>query len=67
MPCSGLNSAARLYVLCFEQQVDRGGAVPGASRVVGDQADPLAAERRESIGAQRVESGHHRRQRPGNS
>ena len=66
MPCSGLKSAARRHLLGCEQQVDGGRAVAGAAGVVGDQPDALAPQRRESIGAKRIESGNDRRRRPGN-
>ena len=58
MPCSGLNSAASRDFLGLEQQIDGRRAVAGAAGVVGDQPDALAAQRREPLGAQRVEPGN---------
>ena len=54
----GAEERGETDLLGFEQEIDGRRAVAGASGVVGDQPDPLAAERRESIGAKRVEPGN---------
>ena len=39
------------------QQVDRGGAVPVPSRVVGDEPDPAAAHQRERVAQEDLDAG----------
>ncbi len=56
MPCSGLKSTHQVDAGRVVQHVDGAAAVPGAARMVGDQADTLPGELAKAVALEDIDT-----------